>query len=175
MSEEQKTLLRLGRTACVVYHDAFSDYPAQIDAMGMWERVALAVATEVLTDPEGYAHALGLPEPHHFYVCNGCGRQHPKGEPCPDAHLLNTAAQRLGWLLFQAGKTASGTALEQYCALGMVAARELLADPAGWARALGLPDPPRLPEWAAYLVATGCAVLDVAVHGYVRAATDHDA
>lgn len=106
-----------------------------------WREGIRTLLAEVLSDPEGYAHALGLPKPRHFYICNGCGKEHPKGEPCPDAHLLDTAVQRIGWLLFQAGKTASGTALEQYCALGMVAARELLSDPARWTRELGLPDP----------------------------------
>lgn len=134
---EEHTDRRLGQLAANVFYHSEVQTPG-----GAWVEIALAVATEVLTDPEGYAHALGLPLPRHFYVCNGCGKEHPKGEPCPDAHLLDTAAQRLGWLLFQAGKTASGTAMDQYCELGMAAARELLSDPAGWARALGLPEPP---------------------------------
>lgn len=55
---------------------------------------------------------------------------------------LPAAQQRLGKLLFDFGKHASGTAMDQYCELGMVAARELLSDPARWARELGIPPQP---------------------------------
>lgn len=54
---------------------------------------------------------------------------------------LPEAQQRLGKLLFDFGKHASGTAMDQYCEMAMLLARELLSDPDGWAKALHMPPP----------------------------------